>query len=136
MIGILPSLFYFGRSCLLGKEWIRSGSNYSSSYHPQSNGQINVVNKSLEHYLRAFAADKPSLWVEWLPLVEYWFNTNYHTSTKLSPFEALYGYSPPKLLEFVPGTTRVAAIEELLQHRQQVMSILQENLVVAQRRMK
>ena len=108
----------------------------SSSYHPQSNGQIKVVNKSLEHYLRAFAADKPSLWVEWLPLVEYWFNTNYHTSTKLSPFEALYGYSPPKLLEFVPRTTRVAAVEELLQHRQQVMSILQENLVVAQRRMK
>jgi hypothetical protein len=89
----------------------------SSSYHPQSNGQIKVVNKSLEHYLRAFAADKPSLWVEWLPLVEYWFNTNYHTSTKLSPFEALYGYSPPKPLEFVPGTTRVAAVEELIQHR-------------------
>uniref|UniRef100_A0A2N9HH28 Reverse transcriptase n=1 Tax=Fagus sylvatica TaxID=28930 RepID=A0A2N9HH28_FAGSY len=38
----------------------------SSSYHPQSDGQTEVVNKSLEHYLRAFAADKPSLWVEWL----------------------------------------------------------------------
>ncbi len=33
----------------------------SSSYHPQSDGQTEVVNKSLEHYLRAFAADKPSL---------------------------------------------------------------------------
>uniref|UniRef100_A0A2N9H0U4 Integrase catalytic domain-containing protein n=1 Tax=Fagus sylvatica TaxID=28930 RepID=A0A2N9H0U4_FAGSY len=69
----------------------------SSSYHPQSDGQTEVVNKSLEHYLRAFATDKPSLWVEWLPLAEYWFNTNYHTSTKLSPFEALYGYLPPRL---------------------------------------
>ena len=64
----------------------------SSFYHPQSDGQTKVVNKSLEHYLRAFVADKPSLWVEWLPLAEYWFNTNYHTSTKLSPFEVLYGY--------------------------------------------
>ena len=36
----------------------------SSSYHPQSDGQTKVVNKSLEHYLREFAADKPSLWVE------------------------------------------------------------------------
>uniref|UniRef100_A0A2N9EMM8 RNA-directed DNA polymerase n=1 Tax=Fagus sylvatica TaxID=28930 RepID=A0A2N9EMM8_FAGSY len=81
----------------------------SSSYHPQSDGQTEVVNKSLEHYLRAFAADKPSLWVEWLPLAEYWFNTNYHTSTKLSPFEALYGYLPPRLIKFVPGLTRVAA---------------------------
>jgi transposase InsO family protein len=80
----------------------------SSSYHPQSDRQTEVVNKSLEHYLRAFATDKPSLWVEWLPLAEYWFNTNYHTSTKLSPFEALYGYLPPRLIEFVPGHTRVA----------------------------
>jgi hypothetical protein len=75
----------------------------SSSYHPQSDGQTGVVNKSLEHYLRAFAADKPSLWVEWLPLAEYWFNTNYHTSTKLSHFEALYGYLLPRLIEFVLG---------------------------------
>ena len=43
----------------------------SSAYHPQSYGQTKVVNKSLEHYLRAFAADRPSTWVEWLPLVEF-----------------------------------------------------------------
>jgi hypothetical protein len=53
----------------------------SSSYHPPTDGQKEVVNKSLEFYVRAFAADKPSLWVEWLPLAEYWFNTNYHAST-------------------------------------------------------
>ena len=34
----------------------------SSSYHPQSEGQIEVVNKSLEHYLRAFAANRPHSW--------------------------------------------------------------------------
>ena len=70
----------------------------SSSYHPQFDGQTNVVNKSLEHYLRAYAANKPYTWVEWLPLAEFWFNTNFHTSTKLTPFEALFGYPPPKLL--------------------------------------
>ena len=43
----------------------------SSSYHPQSNRQTEVVNKSLEHYLRAFAADKPNTWVEWLPLAKF-----------------------------------------------------------------
>jgi hypothetical protein len=75
------------------------------------------VNKSLEHYLRAIITDKPSLWVEWLPLAEYWFNSNYHTSTKLSPFEASYGYLPPRLIELVPGLTRVAAVEDLLEHR-------------------
>jgi hypothetical protein len=108
----------------------------SSSYYPQSDEPTEVVNKSLEHYLRAFAADKPSLWVEWLPLAEYWFNTNYHTSTKLSPFEALYGYLPPRLIEFVLGLTRVAAVEDLLEHRQQVVGLLEHNLVAAQARMK
>ena len=43
----------------------------SSAYHFQSDGQIEVVNKSLEHYLRAFAANRPSIWVEWLPLAEF-----------------------------------------------------------------
>jgi hypothetical protein len=36
----------------------------NTSYHPQSDGKTEVVNKSLEQYLRAFAAKKPSLWVE------------------------------------------------------------------------
>jgi hypothetical protein len=79
---------------------------------------------------------KPSLWVEWLPLAEYWFSSNYHTSTKLSPFEALYGYLPPRLIEFVPGLTRVAAVEDLLEHRQQVVGLLEHKLVDAQARMK
>jgi hypothetical protein len=108
----------------------------SSSYHPQSEGQTKVVNKSLEQHLRAFATDKPSLWVDSLPLAEYWFNTNYHASTKLSPFEAINGYQPSKLLDFVPSTTRVAAVEELLQHMQQVIGLLQDYLVTAQARMK
>ena len=43
----------------------------SSTYHPQSDGQTKEVNKSLEHYLRAFAADRPRTWVEWLHLAEF-----------------------------------------------------------------
>jgi hypothetical protein len=63
----------------------------SSTYHPQTDGQTEVVNKSLEQYLRTFAADKPSQWVDWLPLAEFWY-TNYHASTKTTPFKAFYGY--------------------------------------------
>jgi len=56
--------------------------------------------------------------VEWLPLAEFWFNTNFHTSTKLSPFEALYGYPPPRLLDYVPGTTKVDSVNVHLKFRQ------------------
>nr|XP_023914721.1 uncharacterized protein LOC112026270 [Quercus suber] len=65
--------------------------------------KLHVVNKSLEHYLRAFTTDKPQSCVDWLSLAEFWFNTNFHTSLKLTPFEALYGYPPPKVLDYVPG---------------------------------
>ena len=108
----------------------------SSSYHPKSDGQTEVVNKSLEHYLRAFAADKPNTWVEWLPLAKFWFNTNFHTSAKLSPFEALYGYPPPRVIDYVASTTRVGVVDLLLKDRQQLLALLKQNLHAAQERMK
>lgn len=108
----------------------------SLAYHPQTNGQIEVVNKSLEQYLRAFAADKPTAWIDWLPLAKYWFNTNFHNSTKTNPFEALYGYLPPRLMDYVLGTTRVEAVDMHLRSRQQILSLLKHNLVLAQERMK
>ena len=75
-------------------------------------------------------------WAEWLYLAEFWFNTNYHTATKMTPYEALYGYSPPKLMDYVPGTTQVATVDSILQSRQQMMTLLKQNLVEAQARMK
>ena len=95
-----------------------------------------MVNKSLEHYPRAFAVDRPHSWVDWLPLAKFWFNTNFHTSIKLTPFEAIYGYPPPKVVEYVPGVKRVATIDSYLQDRQQLFSLLKHNLNVAQERMK
>ena len=86
----------------------------SSAYHPQSDGQTKVVNRSLEQYLRAFVGDKPSAWADWLHLAEYWFNTNFHTSTKLALFEAFYGIPPSSLLDYIPGATQVTAMDQLL----------------------
>ena len=102
----------------------------SSSYHPQTNGQIKVVNKSLEHYLRAFATDKLPAWVKWLPLAEFWFNMNFHTSVKLTPFKALYGYHPPRVLDYVAGTTEVGIVDLMLKNRQQRLTLLKHNLYV------
>ena len=41
----------------------------NSSYHPQSDGKTNMVNKCLEGYLCCFAYDKQTQWVKWLSLV-------------------------------------------------------------------
>lgn len=80
---------------------------HSLAYHPQSDGQTEVVNKCVGHYLRCYCGEKSKLWMDWLPLAKWWYNTSYHMSTKLTPFEALYDYLPPKLLNYVSHTTQM-----------------------------
>ena len=89
----------------------------SSAYHPQTNSQTEVVNKCLEQYLRYFSADRPIEWSEWLYLAEYLFNTNYHSATKITPYKVVYGFPPPRLMDYIPGTTQVAVVDSLLQSR-------------------
>ena len=108
----------------------------SSTYQPQSDGQTKMVNKSLEHYSKAFAADRPHSWVDWLPLAKFWFNTNFHSSTKLTPFEALFGYPPPRLMDYILGTNNVNSVDMHFRTRQQLLALLKQNLVATQERMK
>ena len=77
----------------------------SKAYHPNFNGQTEIVNKSLEQYLRAFTRDKPHKWVKWLLFDEFWLNTNFLTALNVTPFEALYGHSPQKLHNSILRTT-------------------------------
>jgi transposase InsO family protein len=45
---------------------------FSSAYHPQSNGQIEALNKCVETYLWCYLSAKPPEWHSWLPLAEWW----------------------------------------------------------------
>ena len=67
----------------------------TSGYHPQSNGQAERANQSLEDTLRCYCEKNPSTWVRCLPWVEYAHNTLVSSSSGLSPFEASLGYNPP-----------------------------------------
>jgi hypothetical protein len=43
-------------------------------------------------------------------------------------FEAVYGILPPRLLTYVPGTTKVAVVDEVLKSREEILALLQYNL--------
>jgi hypothetical protein len=109
---------------------------HSSSYHPQSDGQTEIVNKCLEGYLRCFVSDKQTQWFKWLPLAEWWYNTSFHTATKMTPFMALYGYHPPSITSSLKEKSKVQAVEDHIKNQQQILQILKDNLTMAQNRMK
>ncbi|CAJ2679805.1 unnamed protein product [Trifolium pratense] len=109
---------------------------YSSAYHPQSDGQTEVVNRCLETYLRCLTGRQPKMWPKWLAWAEYWYNTNYHASIKSTPFEALYGRSPPIL---VRGDVQLSAVEEvnkLTAERNEMIREMKDQLLKAQDQMR
>ncbi|GKB41284.1 putative reverse transcriptase domain-containing protein [Tanacetum coccineum] len=63
----------------------------STSYHPQTYGQSERTNQTLEDMLCAYVIDFGNSWDIHLPLIEFSYNNSYHTSIKAAPFEALYG---------------------------------------------
>ncbi|GJR15774.1 reverse transcriptase domain-containing protein [Tanacetum coccineum] len=65
--------------------------NLSTAYHPQTDGQSERTIQTLEDMLRACVIDFGNGWDRHLPLVEFSYNNSYHTSIKVTPFEALYG---------------------------------------------
>ena len=110
--------------------------NMSTAYYSQNDGQTEVVNRYLENYLRCMASDHPKEWSLWLPLAEYWYNTNYHSSAKFTPYEIVYGQTPPLHVPYLPETTSVESVDRSLHARERVIHSLRHNLTKAQHRMK
>jgi hypothetical protein len=65
--------------------------NYSTTFHPQTDGQTERVNQVLEDLLRACVLTYGSDWEKSLSYVEFSYNNSYQASLKMAPFEALYG---------------------------------------------
>ena len=65
--------------------------DFSSTYHPQTDGQTERVNQIMEDMLRACVLTYDKDWEQSLPYAEFSYNNGYQASLDMSPFEALYG---------------------------------------------
>ena len=63
----------------------------SLAYHPETDGQTERLNQVIEDMLRAYCNQEPRQWVNFLPLVEFAYNSSFHRSLGMSPFKAMYG---------------------------------------------
>lgn len=107
----------------------------STAYHPQTDGQTEIVNKVLETYLRCFVGGQPKSWSKWLAWAEFSYNTSPYLTTKHTPFKLLYGRDPPLLSRVGRGQTAVDSLEEMLQERDFILDELRLQLLKSQQRM-
>ena len=84
--------------------WSRFGTKllFSTSHHPQTDGQTEVVNRTLGALLRVLLKNNLHAWEECLPHVEFAYNRSIHRSTHMSPFEIVYGFNPQAPIDLLP----------------------------------
>ena len=116
----------------------------STAFHPESDGQTERTNRTLEQYLRQYVDLAQTDWYDWLPLAAYSMNNCISTATGMSPFFANHGlhprmsFGPPRALTAQAskairqanhdGTTFVGKMTDILEQ-------LHTNLVVSQSKM-
>jgi transposase InsO family protein len=66
----------------------------STAFHPQTDGQTERLNQTIESYLRSFVNHEQDDWVNLLPMAEFAYNNSVTTATGLSPFYANFGFHP------------------------------------------
>ena len=75
---------------------------FSTMCHPQTDGQTEVLNRTLSTLLRAILKKNLKLWEDSLPHVEFVYNRDVHSTTKFCPFEIVYGFKPTAPIDLLP----------------------------------
>jgi transposase InsO family protein len=102
--------------------------NFSSTHHPQTDGQTERVNQILKDMLRACALKDSKSWDKCLPYAEFSYHNSYQKSLNISPFEVLYGREcRTPLFSNEPGENQVFG-PEILRKAERQVHVVRENL--------
>jgi hypothetical protein len=84
--------------------WLKLGTKllFSTTCHPQTDGQTEVVNRILSTILWAILKSNIKMWEEYLPHIEFAYNKSVCSTMKLSPFQVVYGFNPRAPIDLLP----------------------------------
>ncbi|KAM1203864.1 hypothetical protein ACFX2J_019631 [Malus domestica] len=80
---------------------------FASPAHPQSNGQVEAVNKIIKHTLKTSLDKAKGCWPEFVPQVLWSYRTSYRTSTGETPFSLAFGTEAVVPVELEQATYRI-----------------------------
>ncbi|CAL8154061.1 unnamed protein product [Prunus armeniaca] len=109
--GIPTSIISDRDTCFTGKLWtelfrlLGSQLNFSTSFHPQTDGQTEWVNALLELYLRHYVSANQRDWAKLLDVAQFSYNLQRSEPTGSSPFELATGQQPRTPNTVVSGYT-------------------------------
>ena len=109
---------------------------HSTAYHPQTDGQSEIVNQALETYLRCFVNGQPKQWAKWLHWAEYCYNTSPHMAIQMAPFKAFYGRAPPSVTRVGNNMTSLDSVDMWLKERDAIFDELKFSLLRTRHGMK
>jgi hypothetical protein len=107
----------------------------SFSFHPQTDGQTERVNQTLETYLRLFVSVGLNDWDTLLSRAEFAHNAAVNETVRAAPFKMTYGYNPRTPMGEVVEVVHPASAA-FVERLQSSLSFARKCLIAAQQRQK
>ena len=128
-------------TCFTGEFWrslfkmVGTEIALSTAFHPQSDGQTERTNRTLETILRNQVNATQDNWDKLLPMAEFAINDSVSVTTKFSPFQLMYGMNPRKPINMV-NESKAPAAEEFIKEMISAITRARDNITKAQAAMK
>jgi hypothetical protein len=109
----------------------------STSKHPQTDGQTEVMNQQLETMLHAYVQADQKDWAEWLDMLQLSYNNATHSLHKTSPAQLLLGYKPRTPLDYLTDDSQAITeghaglqtrVRELKAHREAARDAIRKSV--------
>ena len=114
---------------------------FTTTYHPQTNGQAERFNRTLLASLRAFVGEHPKTWPAFVGAVTYAYNTQVHSSTRVPPFDLVVTRPPQSMViertpELAQPTSARSEARRFKAHVKSLVAEARSQLATSQERYK